>query len=258
MYVDHIRLFVFKNKNYLAYRMTSEFSSSKLVDLTHVINDQMPTWIENQGFKQKQIFFVEKDGYAIHTLTFEKAGVGTHFDSAAHFFAGKRTVHEYPIDELICSLAVVNVSQHVERDRDYRVTKQDILNWEQIHGEIKQDSFIVANTGWTKFWSSPKDYMNFDENGVRHFPGWGQEAAEYLLDKGARGLGIDTASIDPGNDSTFAAHGVFLKADRYLVENIKLNEENLQKLPETGATIFIMPLPLENGSESPARIFARV
>lgn len=70
----------------------SLFSSSRLVDLTHTLTENIPTWIENQGFTQKQIFFADVDGYSIHRLTFEKAGVGTHFDSAAHFFHGKRTV----------------------------------------------------------------------------------------------------------------------------------------------------------------------
>ena len=74
--------------------------------------------------------------------------------------------------------------------------------------------------------------------------------------RGVRGLGGDTASIDPGNSTTFDAHRVFLKADKYLVENIKLDEENSRALPEAGGTILIMPIPIENGSEAPARIIA--
>ncbi len=69
----------------------SLLSSSRFIDLTHVITETMPTWIEGQGFSQKQTHFADVDGYAIHQLTFQKAGVGTHFDSAAHFFQGKRS-----------------------------------------------------------------------------------------------------------------------------------------------------------------------
>lgn len=72
--------------------VTSLFSSSRLIDLTHVITENMPTWNEGQGFSQKQTYFADVDGYAIHQLNFEKAGIGTHFDSAAHFFSGKRSV----------------------------------------------------------------------------------------------------------------------------------------------------------------------
>ena len=68
------------------------FSSSHAIDLTHVVTENMPTWIDGQGFSQKQIFFHDVDGYAIHKLIFEKAGVGTHFDSASHFFKENRSV----------------------------------------------------------------------------------------------------------------------------------------------------------------------
>ena len=153
-------------------------------------------------------------------------------------------------------MAVINVSQQAERNSDYQVTRQDVINWEKVHGSIQNGSFVIANTGWTKFWNDPRKFIGLDENKVRHFPGWGHEAAQYLHEKDVRGLGGDTASIDPGNSTTFDAHRVFLKADKYLVENIKLDEENSRALPEAGGTILIMPIPIENGSEAPARIIA--
>lgn len=160
--------------------------------------------------------------------------------------------------ELVSPAAVINVSQQTERNRDYQITKQDIINWEKIHGNIQNESFVIANTGWGKYWNDPKIFIGFDENKVRHFPGWGGDAAQYLLDKGVRGLGIDTASIDAGNNDKFDAHCVFLKANKYLVENINIGTGNNNTLPEVGATIFVMPIPIENGSEAPARIIAHV
>ena len=50
------------------------------------------------------------------------------------------------------------------------------------------------------------------KNKVRHSSGWGQEAAQYLNDKGVRGLGTDTISADAGNSNTFDAHNVFFKS----------------------------------------------
>ena len=165
-------------------------------------------------------------------------------------------VHEYPIAELVSPAVVINVSQQAERDIDYQITEQDIINWEKIHGSIPSGSFVIANTGWSKYWNDPRQFIGLDGNKVRHFPGWGQEAAQYLLEKGVRGLGIDTVSIDAGNNNTFAAHNVFLKADKYLVENINIGIENSNILPEVGATVFVLPIPIENCSEAPARIIA--
>jgi kynurenine formamidase len=157
---------------------------------------------------------------------------------------------------LISPAVVINVSQQAKRNIDYQITQQDIINWEKIHGSIPSGSFVIANTGWSRYWNDQKKFMGFDENKVRHFPGWGQESAQYLLEKGVRGLGIDTASIDAGNSTSFIAHTIFLKADKYLVENINIGTENNNKLPEVGATVFVLPIPIENGSEAPARIIA--
>jgi kynurenine formamidase len=159
---------------------------------------------------------------------------------------------------LISPAAVINISQQAERNSDYQITQQDIINWEKIHGSIPSGSFVIANTGWTKYWNDPKKFIGLDKNQVRHFPGWGGEAAQYLLEKGVRGLGIDTVSIDAGNNNNFDAHKVFLKADKYLVENINIGTENENILPEVGATVFVLPIPIENGSEAPARIIAYV
>jgi kynurenine formamidase len=73
-----------------------------------------------------------------------------------------------------------------------------------------------------------------------------------------RGLGIDTVSIDAGSNNNFDAHNVFLKADKYLVENINIGTENENILPEVGATVFVLPMPIENCSEASARILAYV
>ena len=70
----------------------ASFPSSRAIDLTHVITESIPTWDEGQGFSQIQTRSADTDGYTIHRLIFQKAGIGTHFDSAAHFYTGKRTV----------------------------------------------------------------------------------------------------------------------------------------------------------------------
>ncbi|CAF1547230.1 unnamed protein product, partial [Didymodactylos carnosus] len=60
-------------------------SSSRIIDLTHVISEDIPTWNEGEGFTQSQIRFINITGSNVHQLHFKKAGLGTHFDSAAHF-----------------------------------------------------------------------------------------------------------------------------------------------------------------------------
>src|SRR5262249_2320879 len=68
----------------------------------------------------------------------------------------------------------------------------------------------------------------------------------------ARGLGIDTLSMDHGLSRDFAVHHVVNGAGRYGLENVA----NLDRLPPRGFHVIIAPLKIETGSGGPARLLA--
>ena len=69
-----------------------------------------------------------------------------------------------------------------------------------------------------------------------------------------RGVGIDTASIDPGRSREFEAHRVLNGADVYALENVAA----LDRLPARGATVFALPVKIRGGTGGPVRIIAVV
>jgi kynurenine formamidase len=85
-----------------------------------------------------------------------------------------------------------------------------------------------------------------------HFPGIGREAAELLAARGVSGVGIDTASLDPGPSKDFIAHRVLNGAGIYGLENVA----NLEQVPETGATVIALPMKIAGGTGGPARVIA--
>ncbi|MCG3771837.1 MAG: hypothetical protein JW384_03033 [Nitrosomonadaceae bacterium] len=89
-----------------------------------------------------------------------------------------------------------------------------------------------------------------------HFPGFGVEASEFLVnERKVVGIGLDTLGIDRGVDTHFPVHSnVTLPHNVWHIENLT----NLKSLPPTGALVFIGVLPLVDGSGSPARILAMV
>lgn len=89
-----------------------------------------------------------------------------------------------------------------------------------------------------------------DADGVIHFPGYGKDAGELLVARDV--VGIDTLSIDHGPSKDFATHVVVLRANKYQIENMA----NLDALPPTGATVVIGVLPVKEGSQAQARIYA--
>jgi len=226
--------------------------ASKAVDLTQPMYMGMPFWPGTEPIKIERLADYDK-GYRMHKFTMWE-NIGTHVDSPSHFAAGKgkRTIDQLPLDQLIVPIVVINVQKKVAADDDYLLTVKDITDWEAHHGKIRKGTLVVMNTGWYLKFSDPKAYINQAEDGVLHFPGFSAAAAELLVERDVAGIGIDTLSLDPGNDLSFPVHNVMLAANKYQIENLN----NLDVLPVTGAVAVIGVLPVRDGSQAQARVFA--
>mmetsp|Transcript_12932 Transcript_12932/g.47914 ORF Transcript_12932/g.47914 Transcript_12932/m.47914 type:complete len:257 (-) Transcript_12932:2233-3003(-) len=186
--------------------------------------------------------------------------VGTHIDAPAHWYKNGRCIDGLRLAELIAPGVVVDVVDKCEKDWDYRLTVEDLEAWESRHGEIPQQAIVVMKTGWGARFYSTKDYLGLDEydgvevKGIKHFPGFSEEAALWLLDrKNIKGIGIDTASLDRGMDEAFPVHRHVLGADKFMIENM-----NLAELPEVGVTFVALPLNVKDAPEAETRVLAVV
>ena len=226
------------------------FAASRVVDLTHELHRDMPFWPGTAPFVIERLADYDK-GYRMHRFSLWE-NIGTHIDAPAHFIEGGRSVNELGLNDLIAPLAVINVQDRVATDPDYQLSVQDVLTWEEQNGRIQPGSLAVMNTGWHKKFSDPKAYINQDETGALHFPGFSVAAAQLLVERDVAGIGIDTLSLDPGNDMSFPVHKIILAAGKLQVENMN----NLDALPTTGAVAVIGVLPVTDASQAQARIFA--
>ena len=229
---------------------------SQIVDLTHTISQQAPTFEPEQKspFQVKVVATIAKDGYFAREISLPEH-FATHMDAPAHFVATGWTVDQIPADRLVAPLVVVDVSRKVQSNPDYQLGLDDISAWEKINGQIPQGAIVMARTGWSSRWSSTTEYRNADSSGTMHFPGYSIEAARFLVEgRNIVALGIDTLSIDPGPAKTFPVHQYVLSKNVYQLENVA----NLDKVPATGATVVAAPAKLEGGSGGPVRILAMV
>ena len=86
-----------------------------------------------------------------------------------------------------------------------------------------------------------------------HFPGYSQQAAEFLVrEREIDAVGIDTASLDHGPSKDFIAHRILSEANKPGLENIA----NLNQLPPKGATLIALPMKIRGGSGGPVRVIA--
>jgi len=87
------------------------------------------------------------------------------------------------------------------------------------------------------------------------FPGLSAEAATWLVEnRQIKAVGIDTASIDFGKSTGFAAHVALMTHNVPAFENLA----NLQQLPATGIYVVALPIKIRGGSGGPLRIIAKV
>lgn len=227
---------------------------SKVVDLTHTLSPEFPTFFGTPGIAIEKRYTLKKDGANVnwwHVL--EHAG--THIDAPSHYAESGAAVAAIPADRLVVPLAVVDVSAKAARNPDYAMTRQDIGEWETKNGRLPDHCCVAMNSGWARHAGNAVKFTGKDSAGVMHFPGIHPEAAEWLLrERDVAGLAVDTLSLDRGSSKDFKTHAVWLPAGRWGIENIA----NLDQVPPAGATLVVGAPKVKDASGAPARILALV
>jgi kynurenine formamidase len=110
-------------------------------------------------------------------------------------------------------------------------------------------------TGFDDRWDDPPSYLNADSAGRLHYPGFGANAARWLIKQRLVGaLGTDTMGIDPGADTSFAANRRLLHGHRIHLENLT----GLGEMPPAGGWIIVGGMRIRGGSGSPATVFGLI
>lgn len=235
----------------------AEIDDAKLVDLTHSLDERTISWPRNTPFTwEKKAWGKTASGYwyASGDFTMSEHG-GTHMDAPIHFGEDRNTLDRIPLRQLVGPAIVIDVVDAAARNSDYRLTVKDIQDWERQYGRIPPGAIVFLRTGWARHWPDKASYLGSRTPAdpmTLHFPGYGPEAAEFLIDRGVDGIGIDTASIDYGASRDFIVHQIINGADRYGLENVA----NLDRLPAVGATVIALPIKIAGGTGGPVRIIA--
>ena len=183
---------------------------------------------------------------------------GTHVDAPAHWASGRDgwTVDQIPADRLIGPAVVVDVSSLGREDPDFLLEPEHLLAWEDVHGSIPDNAWVLLRTGWSSRGGSQTDFLNADASGP-HTPGPSVAGARWLAEERAiTGFGVETVGIDAGGaggmDPVFPAHHHLLGAGKLGLTQL----QQLERLPATGAVLLVQPLRLVGGTGSPARVLA--
>lgn len=225
----------------------------RMVDMTHTLVQDFPTFFGGQQFESTSIFEFETDGFNMNRWDLVEH-TGTHMDAPFHFSADQNTTAEIPIEQLVVPLAIVDIRDKAEANPDAQVTPDDLQAWESRYGRIPRGSCVAMLSGWADKVDSP-EFRNADANGVLHFPGFHLEAASFLIEnREVHGIAVDTLSLDFGPSPDFAVHFRWLPTNRWGLEAVT----NLDQLPPVGATMVAAVTKVRGATGGPARILGLV
>jgi kynurenine formamidase len=231
-----------------------------LVDLSHDYSDATVFWPTADPFKLEKVADGITDKgyyYAANNFSTSEHG-GTHLDAPVHFAKGHWSVEQIPLDRLVGDAIVVDVTDRVGNQPDYRVAVDDFARWEQSNGEITSASIVLIRTGYSTLWPDAARYLGTSERGDAavaklHFPGLHQDAARWLAEvRHVKAVGIDTASIDYGQSTLYETHRILYERDIPAFENLT----GLNRLPPRGAFIVALPMKIKGGTGAPLRAIA--
>jgi kynurenine formamidase len=236
----------------------SAIDPAKLVDLTYTFDTFTIYWPTEHPFvHQFEHYGMTAQGYFYSSAKFAAPEHGgTHMDAPIHFSKGAMTVDQVPLRSMVGPAVVIDFSGRAAHNPDAMLGVEDIKKWESAHGSLPNGAIVLARSGWGRYWSDKKRYLGTDKFGdIAHlrFPGFSPDAVKYLLDSDkVVAIAIDTPSMDPGISKAFPVHRLWLGANKVGFENVA----NAEMLPESGATIFCIPMKIGEGTGAPTRIFA--
>jgi kynurenine formamidase len=161
------------------------------------------------------------------------SNTGTYVDSPFHRYAGGKDLSALPLESLAGLDAVL-----VEGNREGPVGP------EAFAGRNLRGKAVLVRTGWDVHWRTPR-YLEGN-------PFVTAEAAEWLVERGAALVGIDSVNIDDLRDSARPVHSILLGAEIPIVEHLR----GLGPLPAAGFKFTAVPPKVAGFGTWPVRAFA--
>lgn len=235
--------------------LLQQLQKGHFVDLTYPLGQKIPYFETTRPLVVHDTHTYATDSYFVQQ--FELDGQwGTHVNTPAHFFEGKRTVDQISLEEMILPLVIIDIHEKVEKNPDYILTVDDVFAWESTYGRIPSGAFVALRTDWYKKWPDQEAFYNYDLSGISRTPGWSLDVLAYLYnDCQITASGHETLTADPGAQAAltqWACQRFILKHNHYQIELLTC----LDACPVKGALIICSFPKVEQATGFPARVFA--
>jgi kynurenine formamidase len=209
----------------------------KAIDLTHELHNGMPIYSGDPSPSFVSYATLEKNGVNLTKLILG-SHTGTHIDAPRHFIPDGISVDEIPPSKLVGVAYVCDLSS---KPIGSGITSSDLRK--NLEEKIAKDDIVVCYTGCSEHWG--------DEPVSSNYTYLTENAAEYLVSKRVRAVGIDFLSVEKFRAPNPVAHKALLGNGIFIIESLsKATKQFVGKR----ILMICMPIKLQNGDGAPSRI----
>jgi arylformamidase len=205
----------------------------RIYDITLPLSADLPVWPGDPAIQIERIARMEDGDLANVTALNICAHVGTHVDAPYHFLGGEApTVERLSLKLLTGRAYVLHLPDEVD------LITAALLRQIEFPPRLRRVLFRTRNSlEWSRL-PAP-----FREDFVALSP----DAAEYLIERGVKLVGVDYLSVAPYADPA-PTHQALLRSGVVIVEGLDLSQ-----VPQGRYTLYCLPIKLAGSDGAPAR-----
>lgn len=156
-------------------------SGLKFYELSHRWGYNSPTFPGYEDVRIERITYHAKHGVMTQKIN-AIMHVSTHVNAPIHLIPGGKGVGEIGMDTFFGSGVIVGIP----KKKWELITARDL---EQAAPAIEPEDIVIINTQWHHRYADSQEYFG-------HAPGLSKEAAEWLVQKKVKLVGVDSATVD--------------------------------------------------------------
>ncbi len=200
-------------------------------DISLTVSPALPVWPGDPPIEFSPLSRIADGESANVTHISMCVHAGTHIDAPLHFLAEGSAVNELDLRLLMGRAFVLHLP-------DVDLITADVLRQAEIPPRTRRLLFKTRNSEW---WAA--GHTAFREDYVA----LSADAAEYLVGRGVKVVGVDYLSVAPFHD-TVPTHQILLGGGVVIIEGL-----NLSGVSEGRYTLYCLPVKLLGTDGAPAR-----
>lgn len=205
----------------------------KYHDISLSLSPETVRWVTSIPFELRDRRRISRGDHSNSSAVTMSLHSGTHMDAPFHFVPGGTTIDQLPLDLFIGPALV----QAVETERYIRAEHVQAIEFDGITRVL----FKTRNSELLKRGSYVPDFVAF-----------AVEAAEALVAKGVKLVGLDYLSVAHAGEEQVAVHKAFLERGVALVEGV-----DLSRVSPGRYELICFPIRIRGADGAPCRAVLR-